>query len=54
MGEIIYKYEQFLMQISHDKTRFHRRQLIAGGSFCERLVIFTPDLLRKSAPEGLI
>jgi len=22
--------------------------------FCERLLIFTPDLLRKSAPEGLV
>ena len=28
--------------------------LIGAGRFCEQLVIVTPDLLRKSAPEGLL
>jgi hypothetical protein len=28
------------------------RPLIGDGYFCERLVVFTPDLPRKSTPEG--
>ena len=33
---------------------FSCQPLIGAGRFCEQLVVVTPDLLRKSAPEGLL